>query len=168
MKTWKWENHSKKPGPFHVTKMKDANTRWKDKHEGKRRYHENVSFSLRISVYSWVSHTVNTQRVLFPESLRNKEECKKTIVTRRIQTIELLQQEIAEKKAVNAGSKHYHTCKKSRVPHSTNHECVWAKCFSWNNESFFLRKWAIIIISKVLFNFVLIHSRFNIYKNILA
>ena len=98
METWKWENIvHKEPGPFHVTKMKDANTRWKDKHEGKRRCHENVSFSLRISVYSWVSHTVNTQRVLFPESLRNKEECKKTIVTRRIQTVELLQQEIAEK-----------------------------------------------------------------------
>lgn len=72
------------------------------------------------------------------------------------------------KKTLNAGSKHYHTCKKSRVPHSTNHECVWAKCFSWNKESFFLRKWAIIIISKVLFNFVLIHSKFSIYKNILA
>ena len=167
MKTWKWENHSKKPGPFHVTKMKDANTRWKDKHEGKRRYHENVSFSLRISVYL-ESVTQLTHRVLFPETLRNKEECKKTIVTRRIQTIELLQQEITEKKAVNAGSKHYHTCKKSRVQHSTNHECVWAKCFSWNKESFFLRKWAIIIISKVLFNFVLIHSKFSIYKNILA
>ena len=55
---------------------------------------------LSISVYPKdvrVSHTVNTQRVLFPESLRNKEECKKTIVTRRIQTVELLQQEIAEK-----------------------------------------------------------------------
>ena len=115
METRKWENIIQtEPGTFHVTKMKDTNTRQKDKHEGKRRYHENVSFSLRISVYSWVSHTVNTQRVLFPESLRNKEECKKTIVTRRIQTIELLQQEITEKKAMNAGSKHYHTCKKSR------------------------------------------------------
>ena len=98
METRKWENIIQtEPGTFHVTKMKDTNTRQKDKHEGKRRYHENVSFSLRISVYSWVSHTVNTQRVLFPESLRNKEECKKTIVTRRIQTVELLQQEIAEK-----------------------------------------------------------------------
>ena len=64
-----WENgdlkmgkyHSKEPGPFHVTKMKDANTRWKDKHEGKRRYHENVSFSLRISVYPRVSHTFYTE-----------------------------------------------------------------------------------------------------------
>jgi hypothetical protein len=62
--------HSKEPGPFHVTKMKEANTRRKDKHEGKRRYHENVSFSLRISVYPRVSHTVNTQNP-FP---RNTEE----------------------------------------------------------------------------------------------
>ena len=72
------------------------------------------------------------------------------------------------KKTLNAGSKHYHTCKTSTVQHSTNHDCVGAKCFSWNKESFFLRKWAIIIISKVLFNFVLIHSKFSIYKNSLA
>ena len=75
--------------------MKDVNTREKDKHVVKRRYHENVSFSLRISVYL-ESVTQLTHRVLFPETLR-KEECKKTIVTRRIQTVELLQQEIAEK-----------------------------------------------------------------------
>ena len=72
------------------------------------------------------------------------------------------------KKALSAGSKHSHTCKKSTVQNSTNHECVWAKCFSWNKESFFLRKWAIIIISKVLSNFVLIHSKFSIYKTSLA
>ena len=88
--------HSKEPGPFHVTKMKEANTRRKDKHEGKRRYHENVSFSLRISVYL-ESVTQLTHRVPFPETLRNKEECEKTIMTCRIQTFELLQQEISEK-----------------------------------------------------------------------
>ena len=45
METRKWENIIQtEPGTFHVTKMKDTNTRQKDKHEGKRRYHENVFF----------------------------------------------------------------------------------------------------------------------------
>ena len=62
METRKWENIIQtEPGTFHVTKMKDTNTRQKDKHEGKRRYHENVSFSLRISVYPRVSHTFYTE-----------------------------------------------------------------------------------------------------------
>ena len=30
------------------------------------------------------------------------------------------------KKALSAGSKHSHTCKKSTVQNSTNHECAWA------------------------------------------
>ena len=148
--------------------------KWKMPTPGERINMKEREDVMRMSLFPWgfqftlESVTQLTHRVLFPETLRNKEECKKTIVTRRIQTTELLQQEIAEKKALNAGSKHYHTCKKSTVQHSTNHECVWAKCFSWNKESFFLRKWAIIIISKVLSIYVLIHSKFSIYKNILA
>ena len=122
---------------------------------------------MKMSLFLWVfqftlemykSVTQLTHRVLFPETLRNKEECEKTIMTCRIQTVELLQQEISEK-ALNAGSNNYHTCKKSTVQNSTNHECVWAKCFSWNKESFFLRKWAIIIIQKVLF--VLINTEIS-------
>ena len=67
------------------------------------------------------------------------------------------------KKALSAGSKHSHTCKKSTVQNSTNHECAWADCFSWSKESFFLGKWAFIIIPKVLSNFVLIHSKLPTY-----
>ena len=166
MKTWKWENHSKKPGPFHVTKMKDANTRWKDKHEGKRRYHENVSFSLRISVYPRVSHTFYTES-FSQNHWGTRKNVRKLLWHAGSKLLNFSNKRLL-KKTLNAGSKHYHTCKKSTVQHSTNHECVWAKCFSWNKESFFLRKWAIIIISKVLFNFVLIHSKFSIYKNSLA
>ena len=167
METWKWENIvQKEPGPFHVTKMKDANTRWKDKHEGKRRCHENVSFSLRISVYPRVSHTFYTES-FSQKHWGTRKNVRKLLWHAGSKLLNFSNKRLL-KKTLNAGSKHYHTCKKSTVQHSTNHECVWAKCFSWNKESFFLRKWAIIIISKVLFNFVLIHSKFSIYKNILA
>ena len=58
---------------FHETKMKDADTRKKDIHEGKRRYHENVSFYLRISDYPRdvrVSHITNTCPESFSQQLR--------------------------------------------------------------------------------------------------
>ena len=78
METRKWENIIQtEPGTFHVTKMKDTNTRQKDKHEGKRRYHENVSFSLRISVYPRdvrVSHTVNTHTVIIQATRKRSRE----------------------------------------------------------------------------------------------
>ena len=67
------------------------------------------------------------------------------------------------KKLLSAASKHYHTCKKSTAQNSTNHECAWADCFSWSKESFFLGKWAFIIIPKVLSNFDLIHSKLPTY-----
>ena len=53
--------------------MKDANTRKKDIHEGKRRYHENVSFYLKASDYPRdvsVSHKANTNPESFSHPLR--------------------------------------------------------------------------------------------------
>ena len=84
METRKWENIIQtEPGTFHVTKMKDTNTRQKDKHEGKRRYHENVSFSLRISVYPRdvrVSHTVSTHTdSISQKHCRTRKNVRKTL-----------------------------------------------------------------------------------------
>ena len=77
--------------------------KWKMPTPGERINMKEREDIMRMSLFPWgfqftlESVTQLTHRVLFPESLRNKEECKKTIVTRRIQTVELLQQEIAEK-----------------------------------------------------------------------
>ena len=167
METWKWENIvQKEPGPFHVTKMKDANTRWKDKHEGKRRYHENVSFSLRISVYPRdvrVSHTVSTHTdSISQKHCRTRKNVRKTLWNAGSKLLTFSNKR-SLKKLLSAASKHYHTRKKSTAQNSTNHECAWADCFSWSKESFFLGKWAFIIIPKVLSNFVLIHSKLPTY-----
>ena len=57
--------------------MKDVNTREKDKHEGKRRYHENAYFSPSIPVYPKdvrVSHTVNTYRVFFQATQKKRRK----------------------------------------------------------------------------------------------
>ena len=53
--------------------MKDVNTREKDKHVVKRRYHENAYFSPSSPVYPKdvrVSHTVNTHTESFSEQQR--------------------------------------------------------------------------------------------------
>ena len=53
--------------------MKDVNTREKDKHVVKRRYHENAYFSPSIPVYPKdvrVSHTVNTHTESFSKQHR--------------------------------------------------------------------------------------------------
>ena len=77
--------------------------KWKMPTPGERINMKEREDVMRMSLFPWgfqftlESVTQLTHRVLFPETLRNKEECKKTIVTRRIQTVELLQQEIAEK-----------------------------------------------------------------------
>ena len=58
---------------YHETQMKDANTWKKDIHEGKRRYHENVSFYLSISDYprdGIVSHKANTNTESLSQQLR--------------------------------------------------------------------------------------------------
>ena len=74
METRKWENIvQNEHGTVHGTKMKDVNTREKDKHVVKRRYHENAYFSPSISVYPKdvrVSHTVNTHTESFSEQHR--------------------------------------------------------------------------------------------------
>ena len=78
--------------------------KWKMPTPGERINMKEREDIMRMSLFPWgfqftlESVTQLIHRVLFPETLRNKEECKKTIVTRRIQTVELLQQEIAEKK----------------------------------------------------------------------
>ena len=167
METWKWENIvHKEPGPFHVTKMKDANTRWKDKHEGKRRYHENVSFSLRISVYPRdvrVSHTVSTHTdSISQKHCGTRKNVRKPLWHAGSKLLNFSNKR-SLKKLLSAASKHYHTRKKSTAQNSTNHECAWADCFSWSKESFFLGKWAFIIIPKVLSNFDLIHSKLPTY-----
>jgi hypothetical protein len=57
--------------------MKDVNTREKDKHVVKRRYHENAYFSPSIPVYPKdvrVSHTVNTYRVFFQATQKKRRK----------------------------------------------------------------------------------------------
>ena len=77
--------------------------KWKMPTPGERINMKEREDIMRMSLFPWgfqftlESVTQLTHRVLFPETLRNKEECKKTIVTCRIQTFELLQQEISEK-----------------------------------------------------------------------
>ena len=57
METRKWENIIQtEPGTFHVTKMKNTNTRQKDKHEGKRRYWK----SSKLSAPRYANHKTDS------------------------------------------------------------------------------------------------------------
>lgn len=139
----------------------------KDEHKGKNISWKFLFFSEDFSLpyEMWESDTLNTYTESFSQQHGGgtRKNVRKIMWQTESRLLNFSNKRSLEKNALSAGVKPF--------PHLQEVNKPWmckARMLFMSLGGIFLFKWAIIITSKLLSNFVLIRSKFSTYKNILA